>query len=324
MNMRDATKAFAAFLFVFFGAPALAQPAFPTRPIHIVVPITPGGAPDILARTIGQRIAGALGQPVVIENRAGAGGILAAESVLKAPADGHSLLLVDTGNYAVSPALYPKFPYDMEKDFVPVVLAANPPVYLVANAGAAFSSVQEFVRVARAGPAVIYGSTGNGNVTHLAMELLRTLTGASLVHVPYKGAAGLAPALLAGDASIGFIGYPIVAPHVRSGKLRVLAVSSAHRNALTPAIPTVAEAGVPGYAFDISMGFLAAAGTPRAALLRLNEEINKALAVPDVLEVLAHAGIPAVGGTPEQFGAVIAAEARQMSALVKASGARVE
>jgi tripartite-type tricarboxylate transporter receptor subunit TctC len=305
-------------------AQALAQPAFPSRPIRVVVPITPGGAPDILARTIAQRIAEPLGQPVVVENRAGAGGILAAESILKSPADGHALLLVDTGNYAVSPALYPKFPYDMEKDFAPVVLAANPPVYLVSNAASQFASVEDFVRLARAGPAAIYGSTGNGNVTHLAMELLRSLTAVNLTHVPYKGAAGLAPALLSGDAAIGFIGYPIVAAHVRSGKLRVLGVSSAQRNPLTPAIPTVAEAGVPGYAFDISMGFLAAAGTPRAALLRLNEEINKALGLAEVRQTLARAGIPAVGGTPEAFAAVIAAEARQMAALVKASGARVE
>jgi tripartite-type tricarboxylate transporter receptor subunit TctC len=315
---------FIAALLLALSVPALAQSPFPSRPIRVVVPITPGGAPDILARTLGQRLAEPLGQPVVVENRAGAGGILAAESVVKSPADGHALLLVDTGNYAVSPALYPKFPYDMQKDFVPVVLAANPPVYLVANAGSALASVQEFVRLAKAGPAVTYGSTGNGNVTHLAMELFRSLTEANLTHIPYKGAAGLAPALLSGDVGIGFIGYPIAAPHVRSGKLRVLAVSSAQRNPLTPEVPTMAEAGVAGYGFEISMGFLAPAGTPGPVLARLNAEINKALAVPEVRQVLARAGIPVVGGTPEQFGAVIRADMRRISALVKASGARVE
>src|SRR5438552_14427987 len=226
---------------VLVAASAFAQATFPARPIRVVVPTTAGGVPDVLARTVGQRMAEALGQPVVIENRAGAGGILAAESVLKAPPDGHTLFLGDTGNYAVSAALYAKFPYDVQRDFAPVVLAAAPPVYLVASAGSPFTSVAEFVRLAKSGT-VIYGSTGNGNVTHLAMELLRSLTGASLTHVPYKGAAGLAPALLSGDVGIGFIGYSIIAPHAKTGRLRVLAVSTSQRSALTPDVPTVAEA----------------------------------------------------------------------------------
>ena len=314
-----------AFAFVALVATgALAQADFPSKPVRILVPTTAGGVPDVLARTLGQRMAAALGQPVVVENRAGAGGILAAESVLKSPADGHTLFLGDTGNYAVSAALYARFPYDVQKDFVPVVLAASPPVYLVANPGSPFRSVQDFVRLAKAGPPVIYGSTGNGNVTHLAMEMFRSLTAANLAHVPYKGAAGLAPALLSGDVGIGFIGYSIVAPHARSGKLRILAVSTAQRTSLTPDIPTLAEVGVPGYGFDISVGYLAPAGTPRAAITRLNDEINRALRIPEVRQVLETAGIPPVGGTPEEFAEAIRAEVRQMATLVKASGARVE
>jgi len=297
-----------------------AAQGFPSRPIRVVVPTTAGGVPDVLARAVGQRMAESLGQPVVVENRAGAGGILAAEAVLKSPADGHTLFLGDTGNYAVSAALYAKFPYDVQRDFVPIVLAAAPPVYLVSNS---YRSVDEFVRAAKAGP-VTYGSTGNGNVTHLAMELLRSLTGASLTHVPYKGAAGLAPALLSGDVPIGFIGYSIVAPHVKTGKLRVLAVSTSQRSTLTPDIPTVAEAGVPGYGFDISVGYLAPAGTPRAVVQRLNSEINVALKVPEVRHVLETAGIPAVGGTPEAFGDAIRAEVALMAKVVKAAGAKVE
>jgi len=299
-----------------------AQP-FPSRPIRIVVPTTAGGVPDVLARAVGQRMGETLGQPVVIENRAGAGGILAAESVLKSPADGHTLFLGDTGNYAVSAALYATFPYNVQRDFVPVVLAAAPPVYLVANPASPFTSVQEFVRLAKTST-VIYGSTGNGNVTHLAMELLRTLTGASLTHVPYKGAAGLLPALLSGDVGIGFIGYSIVAPHAKTGKLRVLAVSTSKRSALTPDVPTVAEAGVPGYGFDISVGYLAPAGTPRAAVERLNAEINRALKVPEVRQVLETAGIPPVGGTPEEFAQAIGAEVALMAKVVKAAGTKVD
>jgi tripartite-type tricarboxylate transporter receptor subunit TctC len=301
---------------------ALAQP-FPSRPIRIVVPTTAGGVPDVLARAVGQRMSETLGQPVVIENRAGAGGILAAEAVLKSPADGHTLFLGDTGNYAVSAALYASFPYDVQRDFVPVVLAAAPPVYLVANPASPFTSVGEFVRLAKSGT-VIYGSTGNGNVTHLAMELLRSLTGASLTHVPYKGAAGLLPALLSGDVGLGFIGYSIVAPHARTGKLRVLAVSTSKRSALTPDVPTLAEAGVPGYGFDISVGYLAPAGTPRPAIERLNAEINRALKVPEVRQVLETAGIPPVGGTPEEFAQAIGAEVALMAKVVKAAGTKVD
>jgi len=302
--------------------PALAQ-SFPSRPIRVVVPTTAGGVPDVLARAVGQRMSETLGQPVVIENRAGAGGILAAESVLKSPADGHTLFLGDTGNYAVSAALYASFPYDVQRDFVPVVLAAAPPVYLVANPASPFTSVREFVRLSK-GDTVIYGSTGNGNVTHLAMELLRSLTGASLTHVPYKGAAGLLPALLSGDVGIGFIGYSIVAPHAKTGKLRVLAVSTTKRSALTPDVPTVAEAGVPGYGFDISVGYLAPAGTPRAAVDRLNAEINRALKLPEVRQVLETAGIPPVGGTPEEFAQAIGAEVALMAKVVKAAGTKVD
>ena len=313
-----------AVVFLLFGFNAFGQGDFPSRPIRVLVPTTAGGVPDVLARSIGQRMAESLGQPVVVENRAGAGGILAAEAVLKSAADGHTLFLGDTGNYAVSAALYAKFPYDVQKDFVPVVLAAAPPVYLVAATGSPFRSVQDFVRLAKAGPALVYGSTGNGNVTHLAMEMFRNLTGGNLTHVPYKGAAGLAPALLSGDVGIGFIGYSIVSPHARTGKLRVLAVSTAQRSALTPEIPTMAEAGVPGYGFGISVGYLAPAGTPRAAIARLNGEINKALRIAEVRQVLETAGIPPVGGTAEEFAEAIRVEVQQMAALVKASGARVE
>lgn len=304
------------------AALAAAQ-SFPSRPIRVVVPTTAGGVPDVLARAVGQRMAESMGQPVVVENRAGAGGILAAEAVLKSPADGHTLFLGDTGNYAVSAALYANFPYDVQRDFVPIVLAAAPPVYLVANAASPFTSVQDLLHAAKS-DSVTYGSTGNGNVTHLAMQLLRSLTGANLTHVPYKGAAGLAPALLSGDVPIAFIGYSIVAPHVRTGKLRVLAVSTSHRSTLTPDIPTVAEAGVPGYGFDISVGYLAPAGTPAAVVQKLNAAINAALKLPEVRHVLDTAGIPAVGGTPEAFGEAIRSEVVLMAKVVKAAGAKVE
>ena len=300
-----------------------AAQGYPSKPIRVLVPTTAGGVPDVLARAVGQRMAESMGQPVVVENRAGAGGILAAEVVLKSAADGYTLFLGDTGNYAVSAALYANFPYDVQRDFVPVVLAAAPPVYLVANAASPYTSVDDVVRAAKSGT-VTYGSTGNGNVTHLAMELFRSLTGAKLLHVPYKGAAGLAPAILSGDVPLCFIGYSIVAPHVKTGKLRVLAVSTSRRSSLTPDIPTVAEAGVPGYGFDISVGYLAPAGTPPAVVQRLNAEINAALKVPEVRHVLDTAAIPAVGGTPEAFGDAIRSEVALMAKVVKTAGAKVD
>jgi tripartite-type tricarboxylate transporter receptor subunit TctC len=297
------------------AVPLFAHAQFPSKPIRMVVPTTAGGVPDVLARTVGERISGPLGQPVVVENRAGAGGFLAAESVLKSPADGHALFVGDTGNYAISAALYgAKFPYDARRDFVPIVLAAAPPVYLVSSK---FGSLPELL-----GAGSVFGSTGNGNVTHLAMELLRSLSGAKFTHVPYKGAAGLLPALLTGDVDAGFIGLSIVQPHARAGKLKILAVSTSRRSSLTPDVPTVAEAGVPGYGFDISVGFLAPAGTPRAAVLRLNDEINKALR--QMREPLHAAGVPVVGGTPEEFGEAIRNEIELMARIVRASGARVE
>lgn len=300
-----------------------AAQSFPSRPIRVVVPTTAGGVPDVLARAVGQRMAESMGQPVVVENRAGAGGILAAEAVLKSPPDGHTLFLGDTGNYAVSAALYAKFPYDVQRDFVPIVLAAAPPVYLVANSESPYTSVQDVVRAAKNG-VVTYGSTGNGNVTHLAMELFRSLTGANLSPVPYKGAAGLAPAILSGEVPLCFIGYSIVAPHVKTGKLRVLAVSTSRRSPLTPDIPTMAEAGVPGYGFDISVGYLAPAGTPLEVVQQLNRAINAALKLPEVRHVLDTAGIPAVGGTPEAFGAAIRSEVALMANVVKKAGLKVE
>ena len=314
-------KGFAAVL-LFLALNAFGQSDFPSKPIRVLVPTTAGGVPDVLARGVGQRMAESLGQPVVVENRAGAGGILAAEAVLKSPADGHTLFLGDTGNYAVSAALYARFPYDVQKDFAPVVLAAAPPVYLVAAAGSPFHSVQDFVRLSKAGTPVVYGSTGNGNVTHLAMELYRSLTGANLTHVPYKGAAGLAPALLSGDVGIGFIGYSIVAPHARTGKLRVLAVSTPQRSALTPEIPTLIEAGFPDFEAVAWIGFMAPGGTPKNIIDAYHAELIHALATPEVKQRLLDIQFEIVASTPEQFDEYIRWETPRWAKVIKDTGAR--
>jgi tripartite-type tricarboxylate transporter receptor subunit TctC len=298
--------------------------AFPSKPIHFVVPIGTGGAPDVLARTLGQRITESTGQPVIVDNRPGGGGIIAVESVMRAAPDGYTLLVADSSNYAIAPSLYAKLPYDPLRDFVPVTLAAAPPIFMVANAATPIRSVQDLITLAKSGPAISYGSSGNGNGNHLAMELFRSLTGTNLAHIPYKGVATLVPALLSGDVSVGFAGLPSVQPHARAGKLRILAVASGRRSALAPDVPTVAESGVPKFEVNISIGFLAPAGTPRDAVTRLNEELVAALKLPEVRQRLELVGIEPVGSTPAQFGQLIRSEMQDFRALVKATGIRID
>ncbi|MSQ72692.1 MAG: tripartite tricarboxylate transporter substrate binding protein [Betaproteobacteria bacterium] len=296
---------------------------FPSKPVRFIVPNAPGGVLDVVARTVGARVSDAIGQPVLVDNRAGASGMIGTELAMKAPPDGYTLLVTDGAIYGINPALHAKLPYDPFRDFTPVTLAAAPPIYLVVNAATAIHSVQDLISLSRQAP-IAYGSSGIGNGNHLAMELLKSLTGANLNHVPYKGSGSLAPALLAGDVSAGFIGLTAVLQHAKAGKLRILGIASAQRSSLTPDIPTVAEGGVPKFAIDISVGFVAPANTPRDAVMRMNGEINKALALPDVRQKFEAAGIRAVGTTPEQFGETMRLEAQQLAVMVKAARARVD
>jgi tripartite-type tricarboxylate transporter receptor subunit TctC len=320
----SAIVAFSVSAAVFLGAAgaAFGQP-FPSKPIHFVVPIGTGGAPDVLARVLGQRITESTGQPVIVDNRPGGGGIIAVESVMRAVPDGYTLLVADSSNYAIAPSLYAQLPYDPVRDFVPVTLAAAPPIFMVANAATPIRSVQDLIALAKSA-AISYGSSGNGNGNHLAMELFRSMTGTNLVHIPYKGVATLVPALLSGDVSVGFTGLPSVQPHARAGKLRILAVASGKRSGLAPDVPTVAESGVPKFEVNISIGFLAPAGTPRDAVTRLNEELVRALKLPEVRQRLELVGIEPVGSTPEQFGQLIRSEMQDFRALVKTTGIRID
>ena len=297
--------------------------SFPTKPIRMIAGIGPGGAPDVLARTIAQRMSETIGQSVLVENRTGANGSIAAEYVLKSPPDGYTLFVADAGHYAINPALYSKLPYDAFRDFTPVSLAGAPPIYLVANANTTIRSVQDLINQSKQSP-IPYGSSGNGNGNHLAMELFKSLTGANLTHIPYKGAATLTPAIVAGDVAVGFAGLSTIQPHVKSGRLRMLGVASGQRSSLTPDVPTVAEGGVPKFSIDISVGFLAPAATPRDVIMKLNTEINNALKVPEVRARLEAVGVRPVGTTPEQFGEAMRAEAAQLGALVRAVGAKVD
>lgn len=300
--------------------PARAQ-TFPGKPLRIVVPFTPGGSSDVLARAIGVELGKALGQPVVIENVPGAGGSLGAEKVARSPADGSTLLMGHIGTLAINPALYPKLGYDPQRSFAPVAWIARVPNVLVVNANVPAASLKDLVALARAKPgSLAYGSGGNGSAAHTTMEYLKMQTASSFLHIPYRGTAPSVNDLLAGQVQVLFTGVPALLPHIRSGKMRALAVSSPKRLALLPDVPTVAESGVAGtrgFEADQWYGLVAPAGTPADVIALLNQHVNKALAAEEVRARLAAEGAEATPATPQAFGQLIAREIPRWAAVVK-------
>ena len=296
---------------------------FPARQITLVVPFSPGAANDFLARTLAAELKDSLGA-VVVENRPGANGNIGAELVRKSAADGHTLLIAP--NAFVILAAMPPQPFDFVRDFAPVVLAAALPFYLVVNQEAVPArSVRELIDFARERPGRLsYASAGNGSPHQLAMELLKLHTGIDVAHVPYKGMGQGVVDLLAGRTQMTITGYPAVAGHMKGGKLRLLATAGARRSPLQPEVPTIAEAGVPGYEMDSWLGVMAPAGTPRAALDKLNAEINRVLRAAPVREKLAAQGLDVLGGTPEAFAAVIRADHDKWSRVVKAANIKAD
>ena len=314
LHRRDALAALASCVAV----SARAQ-TWPARPLRIVVPFTPGGSTDILARALAPKLAQALGQGVIIDNRPGAGGSLGAADVARSDADGHTLLMGHIGTLAVNPALYPKLAYDPLKSFVPVAWVARVPNVLVVNANAPPKTFREFIDRARANPGrMTYSSGGNGSAAHIAFEYLKLRTKTYLLHIPYRGTAPSITDLLAGTVDATFTGAPAVLPHVRSGRLRALAVSSAKRIATLPDVPTVAEGGLAGFEADQWYGIVAPTGTPAAVVSRLNAEINKALGAADVAQQLATEGAEPTPTTPQAFGQWIAREIPRWAEVVKA------
>ncbi len=287
--------------------------------IRLVVPFTPGGSTDILARAIAPKLAASLGSTVVIDNRPGAGGSLGAGEVARAEPDGRTLLMGHTGTLAVNAALYPKLAYDPIRSFTPVAWVARVPNVLVVNAHSPAKSFAEFIALARARPGKLaYSSGGNGSAAHITFELLKLKAGLFVLHVPYRGTAPSVSDVLAGQVDATFTGAPAVLPQVRGGRLRALAVSSLQRIAQLPDVPTVAESGYPGFEADQWYGIVAPAGTPAAVVARLNAEINKALALPEVQQQLALEGALPMPGTPQAFGQLIAREIPRWAEVVKA------
>lgn len=293
------------------------------KPIRLIVPFTPGGSTDILARAIGPKLALALGQTVLIENKAGAGGSLGAGEAAKADPDGQTLLMGHIGTLAVNPAIYPRLSYDPLKSFVPVAWVARVPNVLVVPSSSPAKTFKEFIERARAQPGrLTFSSGGNGSAAHITFEYLKLRAKIFMLHIPYRGTAPSVTDLIAGQVDATFTGAPAVLPHVRSGRLRALAVSSSQRIAALPDVPTVAESGFAGFEADQWYGIVAPAGTPAAVVARLNAEINKALALPEVAQQLAVEGAVPTPTTPKAFGDLIAREIPRWAEVVKAGNVK--
>jgi tripartite-type tricarboxylate transporter receptor subunit TctC len=301
------------------AAPAHAQQAYPSKPVRLIVPYAASGVPDVLARVVAQSVSPDLGQPVVIDNKPGAGTIIGAEAAAKSAPDGYTLFLMDASSFAIMPAVQSKLPYDPIRDFAPITQGVRGLFFLIANASLGVGTVQELVSLAKAQPGRInYASAGTVSVHHLAMEQLKVMAKIDMVHIPYKGVIEAVPALLANDASVMFNALPSMIQHVKSGKLRILAVGSAQRVAVMPDVPTVAEAGFPDFALDTMIGFAAPAGTPRAIVERLNGALVKSLRSSEVqTRMQGGFGLEVVPSTPEQFGEYIRRARAYYAKLVK-------
>jgi len=302
-----------------------AEVAYPVKPIRVILPVPAGGTPDVAARTVLPGIASLLGQPMVVDNRGGAGGRIGAELAARAPADGYTLFVASPGSLTILPHVQKDAPYDAIRDFTPIGLISSGPFILLAHPSAQARSVKDLVALARAEPGrLTYGSAGNGSANHLAMELFRSAAGIELRHVPYKGAPQAVTDLLGGRIGLMFSSIPLAYAHVRAERLRLLGVSTARRSPQLPDVPTVAEAGVPGYEANTWFGLLGPAKLPRAIVVRLNDALVKAVRVPDIRAQLTTQGADPVGSSPGEFAAHIRVEYDKYAKVVKLSGARVD
>src|ERR1700686_270905 len=311
-------------LFACIATLASAQ-GYPTRPIRLVVPFPAGGTTDILARAAAQKLSTSLGQPVVIDNRPGAGGNIGSDLVAKSAPDGNKLLIGTVGTHAINPSLYSKMPYDHVKDFTPVILVAGVPNVLEVTPSLPVNSVADLIKLAKEKPGEInFASSGSGTSIHLSGELFKTMAGVDMTHVPYKGSAPALTDLMGGQVQVMFDNLPSALPQIKSGRLRAIAVTSLKRAPVLPDIPTINESGLPGFEASSWFGVLAPAGTPVAIVARINTEVNKWLQSPDAREKLLGQGAEAAGGSPEQFANHIRAESEKWAKVVKASGAKVD
>ena len=302
---------------------AFAQ-SYPVKPIRLVLPYPPGGGTDVIARPLAQKLTEQLGQQVIVDNRGGAGGNIGMEFVAKSPPDGYTLLFALTAQYAVNPSLYPKLPYDPVRDYAPISLLANAPYLLVVHPALPAKSVAELVALVKARPGQLsYSSSGNGSGAHLAGEMLRSLARVEIVHVPYKGAGPAMPDLIAGQVQLSFITYTAAGPHIKTGRLRALGVTTAKRSPTLPDLPAIGET-VAGYDSAVWYGFAAPAGTPPEIVSKLNTEVLRVLAAPDFRSRITLEAVSPIGSTPEEFGGFVKSEIVRWAKVVRDSGAKVD
>ena len=319
LALRVGLTAFASLL-----ATAAAAQGFPSKPIRIVAPFPPASVADVLARPIAQKMNEAWGQPVIVDNRTGAAGNVGSEAVAKAPPDGYTLLLGTIGTNAINAALYSKMPYDARADFAPITPVASAYLLLVMHPSVPVRTVKEVIALAKAQPGKLnFGSAGAGTTPHMAGEMFKSLAGVSMTHVPYRGSPQSAIDLMAGRLDLIFANGSAALPHIRTGRMRLIAISAARRDPALPDVPTIAET-VPGFEMTPWWGLFAPAGTPRDVVTRLNTETVRILELPDVKANYANSGLIAVSNTPEQFASYVQEEIVRWAKVVKASGARAD
>ena len=310
-------------LAISLAQPAFAQP-YPSKPIRVIIAQAPGSATDVVSRVISNKLAESLGQQLVIDARPGAGGTLGTELAARAPADGYTLFMANNSTHGSNPALYAKLSYDAVKDFAPIILVVATPYVLSVHPSLPAKSVKELIALAKARPGQInYASAGNGSTHHLSGELLKTMAGIDIVHIPYKGTTPAIAALIGGEVSIMFATVTGIQPQIKNGRARGLAVTTPKRSNMMPELPTMAET-LPGFEMLSWFGLLAPAGTPPAIVNRMNAETTKVLANPDVRSLLAAQGFEVMSGTPEQFGDYIKVEIAKVTKLAKTTGIKAE
>ncbi len=323
--MRGISLIVAAFAAAFASFSGLAQQAYPSKPVRLIIPFPPGGSNDVVGRMFAQQLNERLGQSVVIENRGGAGGTIGVDAAAKSAPDGYTIVMGGSSNLAVAPGLYSRLPYDPLRDLTPITNVAIVPYVLAVNPHVPAKSVKELVVIARSKKGLLsYGSSGTGAMSHLAAELFRAASGADIVHVPYKGTAPSVTDMIAGQIDMMFADLAAVAQHAKAGKLRLLATAGSRRSNAAPQLPTMAEAGVKGYAVDTWFGIVTPIATPKDIVAKLNTAIVNALKAPDVKQRFDELGYEAIGDTPEQFGATIKSDIEKFSRLIKNAGIKAE
>ena len=324
MPFRRALLATAAVHFALSGT-AVAQDAWPSRPVKLVVPFAAGGTSDVLARALAEKLQAALKQTVIVDNKAGAGGVIGADSVAKAPADGYTILLGTIASHAINPALQPRMPYDALKDFAPVKLLGSISNVLLVGAGQPYKTVKDLAAAAKAQPdSIAFASAGQGSSQHMSGELFKQLAGAALTHIPYKGSAPAIQDVIGGQVPMSFETVTVALPHIQSGKVRALAVTSARRSPALPDTPTLQESGVAGFDVSSWQAIYAPAGTPPAIVQRLNAEIEKIVAMPDVKAKFEALGLQHAPNTPAEFAAFNKSEVAKWTKVVKDGNVKPE